>query len=323
MARSVAARRRAFLMVACLAGVTACGPLASTTDSGARSLLPDEPELGVVSQVTDPRQIALPVDAYVQSRRERARVEEAERLLVEQCMRRFGFSFDLPSVDRDPADLENGDKPNYSGLYGLLDESQAATNGYHAHVGPQPRPAELDGNVTQLSEEQLSGEEEADSLRVGMGYPSGGTFRGQQIPNGGCSGEARRAVAAGAPAFDPLINEAIMADAWPAAESDSRSVAAAAAWSACMAGEGYDYRDPMEANDDSRWYRSDWPTETEIAVAVADVRCKKTTNYVGIRMAVDSAYQLRAMAQRAHDLANARAGHQRQLRNATRVLTAN
>lgn len=319
MARQTSVRGRTLAIIAVvLAAVTACGPLATTTSGSTPSLGLEEPELGVISQVTDPREIALPVDPYTQSMKDFARVERAVRQVVTQCMRRFGFSFDVPLNERNPAALKNGngDKPNYSRLYGLLDESAAATYGYHPAESLSPE--EYDDKLPEPGEE-----DSPDYLNVVMGYPDGGTYRGQEIPDGGCFGEARRTLAAGGQPFDPLINEAIMAEAAPAASADSRGSAAAASWSACMAEAGYDFRDPMEANDDDRWWRSEQPTEAETAVAVTDVRCKKTTNYVGIRMAVDSAYQLRVMAKRAQDLKAAREGHQRQLRNAAQILTDN
>ena len=88
-----------------------------------------------------------------------------------------------------------------------------------------------------------------------------------------------------------------------------------------MARSGFHYRTPMEANDDDRWTGPKAST-TEIAVAVADVRCKKLTNLTGIRMAVDSAYQRVAMSTHAQELASVRAGEQRQLRTAARVVAA-
>lgn len=55
-------------------------------------------------------------------------------------------------------------------------------------------------------------------------------------------------------------------------------------------------------------------------MAVADVRCKKQTNLTGIRMAVDSAYERVTMNTHAQELAAVRAGQQRQLRTAARIV---
>ncbi len=248
------------------------------------------------------------------SLREAERVERAQHRVMTACKRRFGFSFE-PFTERDPVALENGDKPNYDRLYGVFDEAHAATYGYHPGV---PLMSEESGKeLTQPDTEYSSEWRNVAGAELG-----GGTYRGQQIPAGGCFSEARRAVAAGGPAFDPLINEAIMAEVYPLVNADSRVRAADAAWGDCMANAGYDYRTPLEANDDNRWWRSDRPTETEIAVAVTDVRCKKETNLVGINMAVRSAYLLRAMPAHAQELEATKEGHRRQLRNATQILAA-
>ncbi len=58
----------------------------------------------------------------------------------------------------------------------------------------------------------------------------------------------------------------------------------------------------------------------EIAVALADVRCKKWTNLTGIRMAIDSAYQRAAILAHARGLHSLRALQQRQVRTAVQVL---
>ncbi len=53
---------------------------------------------------------------------------------------------------------------------------------------------------------------------------------------------------------------------------------------------------------------------------MADVNCKKTTNLAGIRMAVDAAYQRKAMSQHGVELNAIKAGLVRQAATASAIL---
>ena len=75
----------------------------------------------------------------------------------------------------------------------------------------------------------------------------------------------------------------------------------------------------MEANNDPNW-SGDKASAEEIAVAVTDVNCKKTTNLVGIRMAVDAAYQRMAISQHGAELNAINAAFVRQAATASAIL---
>src|SRR5680860_650811 len=137
--------------------------------------------------------------------------------------------------------------------------------------------------------------------------------QGMEIPEGGCFGQARRTVAEGGPAFDPSLAEQLGGQAWFQSEEDSRVKAAYQSWSECMRGKGFDYRTSRDANNDARWSGPE-VIDAEIAVAVADVQCKKETNLVGIRMAVETAYQRMLIMDHAEELQQLMEGQQRELR---------
>jgi hypothetical protein len=61
-----------------------------------------------------------------------------------------------------------------------------------------------------------------------------------------------------------------------------------------MKQSGLDYADPMKAIDDPA-FRTPTASQREIQVAVADVRCKKATNFVNVMASVETAYQQRAV----------------------------
>ncbi len=155
-----------------------------------------------------------------------------------------------------------------------------------------------------------------DYYNVVAAKSGGGIFNGKTIPDGACFGAAQRQVEG---TTDVSMPDQLSFDSWTAAKSDSRVVAAFAKWSRCMAASGYHYSTPMEANNDPQW-SGEKASAAEIAVAVADVNCKKTTNLVGVRMAVDAAYQRRAIGQHGVELNAIRAALGRQAATASAIL---
>ena len=113
---------------------------------------------------------------------------------------------------------------------------------------------------------------------------------------------------------------ALAFDSWTASNNDSRVKAGFAAWSRCMSRSGFSYSTPMDANNDDRW-SGEKATDAEIAVAVADVNCKKETNLVGIRVAVDAAHQNAEIAAHTGELQAVRDDLARQLERANTLLS--
>jgi hypothetical protein len=264
-----------------------------------------EPTVDSIPSITDWRDISLPLDAYVQDFAERQTVLRAEYVLTKSCVEQFGFQFTAPAWDKSPADVPNGGQPAHYRLYGLLDDDHAKQMGYHSY-GENPA-SEAAYAAKKLSD---------DYYNVVAAKFGGGVFDGKTIPDGGCLGAAQREVEGTTDLSMPLQ---LAFDAWTASNSDSRVVAAFAKWSKCMADSGYDYSSPTEANNDPKW-SGDKASAEEIAVAVADVNCKKTTNLVGIRIAVDAAYQRETISQRGVELNEIKAALVRQAANASAIL---
>jgi hypothetical protein len=270
-----------------------------------------EPRLGLIQTVTDWRQITLPLDAYELSLRDGAAINRAEYQQTKACMGQFGFAFDVAPWDSWTAGIPESDldaSPSHYRFFGLLDEAHAAQYGYHV---PETQPA---------AEKESSGLENSRDYANVLGAKfGGGTYQGQHIPDGGCIGQARQSIAGGGPSFDSSLPEQLTSEAWDRSDSDSRVISAYTLWSACMKDAGFDYRTPADANNDTRWSGEE-ATPAEIAVASADVTCKKQTNLVGIRMAVDSAYQRVAIQAHAQELDALKSGQQRQRDNAAALL---
>src|SRR5262249_55072394 len=102
------------------------------------------------------------------------------------------------------------------------------------------------------------------------------------------------------------------------AAADSRVQAVTEKWRTCMGGTGDRYRTPMETT------AQDWPspppTAAEIAVAIADVRCKRQGRLGETWIAVLSAYQQRLIDQNRKRMDRVRAGLREQNRQANEVL---
>jgi len=295
---------RAMSLVAGIVAIVGVTTL-STAAAAPNASTPAEPRVDSILNITDSRDISLPLDAYVQDFAERQTVLRAEYALTKSCVEQFGFQFAAPAWDKSPAAVPNAGQPAHYRLYGLLDEDHAKQMGYHSYgENPASEAAYADKELPR------------DYYNVVAAKFGGGVFNGKTIPDGGCLGAAQREVEG---ATDLSMPVQLAFDAWTAAKSDSRVVAGFAKWNMCMAGSGYHYSTPMEANNDPKW-SGEKASADEIAVAVADVNCKKTTNLVGIRMAVDAAYQREAISQHGVELNAIKAGLVRQAATASAIL---
>jgi hypothetical protein len=100
-------------------------------------------------------------------------------------------------------------------------------------------------------------------------------------------------------------------------QGDSRVVPVLAEWSRCMAGQGFQYKTPMEPP------KAKWPVPpgaSEIATAVADVTCKQKTNLPGVWLAVEHGYQQALVERNAAALKELDDAWQQVIRNADEVI---
>jgi len=243
--------------------------------------VPTTPVLGTV------RGLTLPSEAYKPSAAEQNVVGNAEKKLMTECMRRFGFTWSSPTSQTPPT--RHADR-----LYGVADIDTAQKYGYHLPPvnGRANNPGGHDGSrasTTSSPSELLVLSGSANGLSTSG---PAGTYQNKPIPVGGCAGEARRVVT-GADEIDRThLAESITVGMWQKSKSDQRVTAVVKAWSTCMAEAGYTYASPLDAgNDHPEWLRADQPTPAEIQLSVADVRCKQRTNLIGVWFSVESAYE--------------------------------
>jgi hypothetical protein len=244
--------------------------------------------------------LALPLDPYQPSPAHLDLLARARRILLVRCMRRFGVDPPAPAPAGPLPPSGNAQR------YGLADEHDARTQGYHlpgmrqASARPLPR---------------LSPAQEAALTGSGTGRsPS------RPIPAGGCAGEAERTLDASAPsAKDPNLGQLLGLQSFARSQEDRRVRALFGAWSVCMRRAGFSYGDPMQANDDPA-FRTERPSRAEIAVSVADVGCKQEVDLVEVWASVEAAYQERALRRHASELEVVRRLLDTRQRNAARTV---
>jgi hypothetical protein len=229
-----------------------------------------EPPVDDVPLISVDSQVSRPIDAYLPSLSQLQQLWEIRVAAMTAC-----HAAHLPP--NLPAALlaQRQDDVTRSRLYGLFDTTNAHRYGYSPPFD-QPGlrvPPEVTHTCEQAGNDAIGGLVLATDERI--------------LPDGGP----------------------------PLATGDSRFTDAVAKWSACMNGSGYRYHDPVAPMNDRKWLRPvsaqdgtrPPPTQAEIALATADVRCKVITNMVGVAIAVQSAYDRRYIESHRTQLADFKA----------------
>ncbi|GAA0584810.1 hypothetical protein GCM10010172_82250 [Paractinoplanes ferrugineus] len=243
-----------------------------------------EPAIGTIPVVRTDADIVLPLDPYIQTTEQRISMTAAATIIGRDCMKRFGLSW--PAAPTGGSD----NRPLNARRYWIIEPATAKSLGYHAPVSKptagDDRPADFKADKTAMN------------VWAGLGER---TFGGQPVPEGGCAGEAMRQITKGAPKADPKIAETLTMQTYKRMMADSRVTRVFGEWSKCMKEQGFDYPDPGAASEDLRW-QSGATSDREIGTAVADVTCKTRTNTAGTMLAVEAAYQRRALDEHADEL---------------------
>lgn len=320
-------RRRAVVPAACLvlllsgcgAGSGGSGDAADSGDSGGAGATDAraEPAVAATTVLLDSNGLTFPMDAYLVPAEQRQELQKAQDVLIDQCMRRYGFRYTAPTAPIS-TDVygENGRR------YGLSSPALAARYGYgdparQASVRA-PRPARgtneslvLDGPA-DLDPKSLPGNlAEAEKARTADTNTR--VVNGVKIPVAGCSGEASlRLYAPDAAAVGITFPQNLNAEANERSRQDSRVVKVIKDWSACMAGHGY--RVPSPLGVPTTLGLTDLSGPQAVTTATADVACKKQVNLVGVWYAVESAYQKVLIEKNAEVLKNFRDQQQARMR---------
>lgn len=268
--------------------------VAAGCSATAQSAPPPAEPVPVQVDTTDLKRFVLPLDTYAASRAENATIGKARNTAFKNCM--LGFGFDLGPLPEMPPETTGENEFRY----GLTDEAKVKVSGYTAPPRPKPPQPEIPP--------------EARPLTSGKGER---TYKGKPVPEGGCQGEAGRKLSEGA-AHDEKLVLRLGDEAGKQAEADSRVKAAFQAWSVCMARAGFDYTNPWQPNDNPE-FQGQEANAREIATAMADVRCKREVNLVGIWASVETAYQERKISENTEALQKVKAAIRVLLENAARI----
>lgn len=260
-----------------------------------------EPPLPAMLTITDTATLSLPLDPFRLGTRTLPLSARASDVLVNRCLARFGFA-PLPPTPVVPTTAGPSAR-----RYGVTDLALARVRGYH---GPAAAP------VAERRRPELS--PAAQAVLSGTGQAS---YSGQQVPQGGCLGEAERRLRTGAPTVPNMsLGEDLSAETYGRSAEDSRVRGAFTAWSGCMKALGYDYVSPVTAIDDPAFVATEAPTDRERAVAVADIGCKRKVNLIAIWATVETAYQRGALDRNAEALDTLRKSFRVQEKNAAAIL---
>lgn len=234
----------------------------------------------------------LPIERYLLTDRQLGELSRARTFLAANCLSRYGLT--LP-----PAVFDSGTTPaadtsssaNTAHRYGIADPTAAARFGYHPPPGtPTPPPHRPEPRLSAAVELVLTGKNGALSSPE-----STTTYQGRPIPEGGCMDEATRRLGTRSGTIgDAQLANDVNLDSFARSKTEPATAKAIHAWSTCMRAAGFEYADPTEAPG-PRFGDAPRATSEEIAVATADVACKRRTNLVGYWFTAEQAYQERAI----------------------------
>lgn len=273
-----------------LAGAALASAACGGGGGGSHSSVADTP------RTTSQGEIILPINAYTMKISEIQQAGLARDLLAGQCMRRFGFTFDAAGLTaRSRKAAENDIKDN--GEYGNKRRYGSPSLAHATRYGFQ-MPSQVDG--TGLF--QPKNKEESKRNVRGLGFltpakemvlmglaPDGknaGSVNGQQVPSGGCLGEADRKLG-GNPGEAPLVAK-ISHESFKRSLTDPTVTAAFAKWSACVKAKGYNWRTPRDAGtgvvpeNTSAGSQGVPPSPREIAAARTNFLCQRQVGLVAI-----------------------------------------
>ncbi|GLW09168.1 hypothetical protein Misp01_42970 [Microtetraspora sp. NBRC 13810] len=282
--------RRSGVVVLTAGLVLAAGCAAGT---GAPAPAEEAPEVSA-----EVRGLRVPFDDYSLSRLDIHTVEHAEDLLTRTCMRGLGLDWETL-----PPPAEQDTDPLNRRRYGLIEPELARRYGYHL---PPPAPDQRARAEVWRRREALS-----PAVRHAA-YGADG--------QGGCRARARARLAEGLPDIDRQRLNGHIGETFRASQRDPVVVAVFGRWSACMRARGFTYGVPFDASADPAWARSGRASPREIAVAEADVGCKRQVGLVALWSAAEQRIQRAAVAAHPEDFRLFLRAREAELRNARQVI---
>ncbi|MCM2412776.1 hypothetical protein [Streptomyces sp. RKAG290] len=279
-----------------------------------------EPAIGSVEKMSSTEGLEFPVAAYEVTSDQQYQVKKAQNLLIEQCMKRFGFDYALPA----PTPPSRNDSK--SRVFGLASAKDAAQFGYASPsqaTDPAPAKRQSPAALSRTGQTVLNGvdpvaeaaakakgkaaaptDEPMSQAEAAKAPGSGIIVNGKEVPVGGCGRESALKLYSPKPgSVDILFVFNLGGEAESRALEDSRVRKATTKWSQCMADSGFTTSSPDSVQSDLGLKEGALSSPEAITIAKADVACKTQANYIGIRYAVQSAYEKRLVEEHAETLA--------------------
>jgi len=238
--------------------------------------------LGPISVITSVDQITRPIDAYVPTVTDINKLTKGMDIVQARCMKGFNLPYQSEEIDGLAQDVL--DYIARTPLYGYFGTDTQLDKGYD--MMRNPSAADNSASVPQVAVNVFNGKNSAGTLIT--------SYQGKKVPPGGCQGAGAAAVGG----FPPMPTTEVLPDGGPRTPaSDPRLVAIYAKWAQCMKTKGYGYSTPMAAFLDPQWqphsaaeFQDYTVSPVQIATVTADLDCKKSTNLIGVAIAVESAY---------------------------------
>ncbi|MER7171627.1 hypothetical protein [Streptomyces mesophilus] len=228
------------------------------------------------------RRIGLPLDSYMLDDFQLYKSSVLLRELSISCMKKYDhkeFTLDSPP--------EPGISVANERRYGITDGVLAAKNGYR--VPEQVKEPDSGHEISPEEAFTLTGGS-TDPGTVGKG---GVDSHGNQIPRGGCKGQALKKLGytpTGVPG-NPQFVQDLSLSSFQESMKHPEVKDALSKWAACMSKSGYTYKaEPFSASNDPRFSTPE-AGELEKSVAVADVSCKNSSGLIVAWQGVESAIQ--------------------------------
>ncbi|MFD3615067.1 hypothetical protein ACFWWT_07435 [Streptomyces sp. NPDC058676] len=231
--------------------------------------------------------LSLPLEAYMETYQDTVSIDNAERHLETQCMADYGFDVTFPPAGQTPP--PNADDSNMLRRYGITDRAMAEKYGYGLPDSIQHQEGTKMPKLTTAQVEVLTGRTSIRHSPTGPAperAPS--TYQGKQIHKDGCAGWADDQL--GTRTMDFSLVSRLDGDSLTQSQQTPAVQNAIAAWSTCMSGKGYTVDTPYHA-DAIVPHTDGSPSKAEIAVALADIDCKKSSDLVRIWFTEDSKIQ--------------------------------
>jgi hypothetical protein len=327
-------RARAFVLCATVA-ISGCAAASGVTGTA--------PPAITARPVVSASQLSLPLEAYELTLGQEVTAARAVTVLADRCLRGFG----LPP----PSGLLGHAEPPAAEVTESAVQWLGAASAEVYGFNPPPDSALREFDSLNVGGAIYSTDAQVHEVLSGT-LADGGTltrFAGRPVPEGGCLGLATSEISLhidvaaasgysstgahqvpGAPYFWlvwPGLPLRLEEQAVENTEADSRAIAVASRWHACMGSAGFNYATPLDAMSDPRWApgTSDASSQvtnhrTEIAVAIADAHCQSKVNFAGVRLALLTGYEDQLLRTHVGPLDAYRRAAARLMGNATAIL---